>query len=48
MIVRSGVNVPGIDKEILKVIKNNYNKRNTKHFDAEFVIADLLVTRIGC
>ena len=48
MIIRSEVKVQGIHKEILLDVKDDYSSRNTEHFDAKFILADLLVTRLGC
>jgi hypothetical protein len=48
MVVRGDVKIAGIDKDVVKDVKDDYSKRSTKHFDSKFILTDLLVTRLAC
>ena len=48
MVARGDVTIPGIDKEVIKDVKDDYSQRSTQHFGSEFVLSDLMITRLGC
>ena len=48
MVVKGDVKIKGIDKDVLKDVKDDYSQRSTKHFGSQFVLADLMITRLGC
>lgn len=48
MVAKGDVKIAGIDKDVVKDVKDDYSQRSTRHFDAKFILTDLLVTRLAC